>query len=177
MSSKRYTKEFKVEAVKQVTDRGHSARKSPPGWSCRSTAFTLGGNSTAAPDRRRQRRRTGPKRCAGSGRSLAGLRKERDILKSRGVRSGGASRTQYTGHSWQDFLKAHGLVSSMSRRGSCHDNAVAESFFQLLKRERIKRRIYANGDDARSDVFNSIEMFYNTGGSTATTKGSAPVDV
>lgn len=81
MSSKRYTKEFKVEAVKQVTDRGHSARKSPPGWSCRSTAFTLGGNSTAAPDRRRPRRRTGPKRCAGSGRSLAGLRKERDILK------------------------------------------------------------------------------------------------
>jgi putative transposase len=89
------------------------------------------------------------------------LRKERDILKSRGVRSGGASRTQYTGHSWQDFLKAHGLVSSMSRRGSCHDNAVAESFFQLLKRERIKRKIYKTRDDARQDVFDYIEMFYN----------------
>ena len=49
----------------------------------------------------------------------------------------------------------------MSRRGNCHDNAVAESFFQLLKRERIKRRIYEKRDEARSDVFDYIEMFYN----------------
>ena len=62
--------------------------------------------------------------------------------------------TQFTGHDWQDFLKAHGLVSSMSRRGNCHDNAVAESFFQLLKRERIKRRIYVTREGAKSDVFN-----------------------
>ena len=47
--------------------------------------------------------------------------------------------SQYTGYDWRDFLKSHNLVSSMSRRGNCHDNAVAESFFQLLKRERIKR--------------------------------------
>ncbi len=69
--------------------------------------------------------------------------------------------TQFTGHEWQDFLKAHGLVSSMSRRGNCHDNAVAESFFQLLKRERIRRRIDPNRDAARRDVFEYIEMFYN----------------
>ncbi|MFA1047438.1 IS3 family transposase, partial [Pseudomonas ficuserectae] len=43
----------------------------------------------------------------------------------------------------------------------CHDNAVAESFFQLLKRERIKRKIYTSRQDARSDVFDYIEMFYN----------------
>ena len=49
----------------------------------------------------------------------------------------------------------------MSRRGNCHDNAVAESFFQLLKRERIKRKIYTTRQDARSDVFDYIEMFYN----------------
>lgn len=49
----------------------------------------------------------------------------------------------------------------MSRRGNCHDNAVAESFFQLLKRERIKRRIYVTRDEARNDVFDYIEMFYN----------------
>ncbi|PPU54319.1 hypothetical protein XdyCFBP7245_18850 [Xanthomonas dyei] len=48
---------------------------------------------------------------------------------------------QFTGHDWQDFLKAQGLVSSMSLRGNCHDNAFAESFFLLLKRKRIKRRI------------------------------------
>ena len=48
----------------------------------------------------------------------------------------------------------------MSRRGNCHDNVARESFFQLLKRERIKRRIYSNHDGARADVFQYIEMFY-----------------
>ena len=48
----------------------------------------------------------------------------------------------------------------MSRRGNCHDNAVAESFFQLLKRERIKKRIYGTRDEARNDIFDHIEMFY-----------------
>ena len=50
----------------------------------------------------------------------------------------------------------------MSRRGICHNNAVAESFFQLLKRERIRRQVYATREAARSDVFNYIEIFYNT---------------
>lgn len=57
--------------------------------------------------------------------------------------------TQFIGHGWQDFLKAHGLVSSMSRRGNCHDGAVAESLFRLLKRERVKRRIYFAGEEAK----------------------------
>jgi putative transposase len=48
---------------------------------------------------------------------------------------------QFTGHDWQGFLRNHNLVSSMSRCGNCHDNAVAESFFQLLKREKIRRQI------------------------------------
>ena len=69
--------------------------------------------------------------------------------------------SQYTGHEWQKFLKDHKLVCSMSRRGNCYDNAVAESFFQLLKRERIKRRIYATREQARADVFDYIELFYN----------------
>ncbi len=49
----------------------------------------------------------------------------------------------------------------MSRRGNCHDNAVAESFFQLLKRERIRRKIYADREAARRDIFDYIEMLYN----------------
>ena len=69
--------------------------------------------------------------------------------------------SQYTSSDWQTFLKSHNLVCSMSRRGNCYDNAVAESFFQLLKRERIKRRIYKNREEARRDIFNYIEMFYN----------------
>ncbi|WP_085984638.1 IS3 family transposase [Pseudomonas sp. Ag1] len=69
--------------------------------------------------------------------------------------------SQYSSSDWRSFLKANNLIASMSRRGNCHDNAVAESFFQLLKRERIKRKIYTTREDARSDVFDYIEMFYN----------------
>ncbi|UGQ46083.1 IS3 family transposase [Massilia endophytica] len=69
--------------------------------------------------------------------------------------------SQFSSYDWRDFLAAHGLVQSMSRRGNCHDNAVAESFFQLLKRERIRRKTYSTRDEARQDVFDYIEMFYN----------------
>lgn len=49
----------------------------------------------------------------------------------------------------------------MSRRGNGHDNAVAESFFQLLKRERVKRKACASRDVARADMFDCMEMFHN----------------
>jgi putative transposase len=69
--------------------------------------------------------------------------------------------SQFSSYDWQAFLKAHNLQQSMSRRGNCHDNAVAESFFQLLKRERIRRKTYVTREQARQDVFDYIEMFYN----------------
>ena len=69
--------------------------------------------------------------------------------------------SQFTSREWQVFLGQHNLEASMSRRGNCHDNAVAESFFQLLKRERIRRRTYLTREAARQDVFDYIEMFYN----------------
>lgn len=69
--------------------------------------------------------------------------------------------SQFTSREWQLFLGQHNLDASMSRRGNCHDNAVAESFFQLLKRERIRRRTYLTREAARQDVFEYIEMFYN----------------
>jgi len=53
------------------------------------------------------------------------------------------------------------MVPSMSRRVNCHDNAVAESFFSAIKKERIERQIYPNRVAAASDVFDYIEMFYN----------------
>ena len=49
----------------------------------------------------------------------------------------------------------------MSNRGNCHDNAVVESFFNLLKRERVRRRVYKTRDEARRDMFDYIEIFYN----------------
>ena len=68
---------------------------------------------------------------------------------------------QYTCSDWRSFLKENNLESSMSRRGNCHDNAVAESFFSLLKGERIKKKIYKTRAEARSEVFDYIELYYN----------------
>lgn len=50
----------------------------------------------------------------------------------------------------------------MNRYGNCHDNAVAESFFQLLKRERVKKKIYRTWEEARNDIFDYIEMLYKS---------------
>lgn len=69
--------------------------------------------------------------------------------------------SQFTSLEWASFLKHHDLEPSMSRRGNCHDNAVAESFFNLLKRERVRRKVYRTRDEARADLFDDIEMFYN----------------
>jgi putative transposase len=84
--------------------------------------------------------------------------------------------SQFSSDDWQSFLRAHKLKGSMSRRGNCHDNAVAESFFQLLKRERIKRRIYATREEARGDVFDYIEMFYNPKRRHNHANGMSPVE-
>lgn len=69
--------------------------------------------------------------------------------------------SQYGSDDWLRFLKANNLEPSMSRRGNCWDNAVAESFFSSLKKERIKKRIYKTREMARADVFDYIEGFYN----------------
>ena len=69
--------------------------------------------------------------------------------------------SQFTSQEWQSFLSDHNLEASMSRRGNCYDNAVAESFFHLLKTERIRRKTYKTRQLARQDVFDYIEMFYN----------------
>lgn len=84
--------------------------------------------------------------------------------------------TQFTSEDWQSFLREHDIVCSMSRRGNCHDNAAMESFFQLLKRERIKRRIYSNHDEARADIFQYIEMFYNPKRRHSSNDGLSPVE-
>jgi putative transposase len=63
-----------------------------------------------------------------------------------------------------DFIrwcKDNRLEPSMSRRGNCYDNAVAESFFSSLKKEHIKRRIYVSREEAKSEIFEYIEVFYN----------------
>jgi putative transposase len=69
--------------------------------------------------------------------------------------------SQFPSMDWSSFLKAHNLEHSMSRRGNCHENAVVESFFNLLKRERTRRKINKTREKARQDIFDYIEMFYN----------------
>ncbi|HGF4687592.1 TPA: IS3 family transposase [Escherichia coli] len=69
--------------------------------------------------------------------------------------------SQYGSDDWQRFCRANNLAPSISRRGNCWDNAVVESFFSSLKKERIRKRIYKTRDLARADIFDYIEVFYN----------------
>ena len=59
------------------------------------------------------------------------------------------------------FLKRYGMLRSMSGKGNCYDNAVAESFFSSLKNEIVHHRDYHTRDQARSEIFEYIELFYN----------------
>lgn len=68
---------------------------------------------------------------------------------------------QFTSGEYQRFLKGHHLIQSMSAVGSCADNASMEGFFGMLKRERVYRRTYQTRAEARADVFDYIERFYN----------------
>ena len=68
---------------------------------------------------------------------------------------------QYTSDEFRNQLVKHGIQCSMSGRGNCYDNAVVESFFGLLKRERVNRVRYRTRDEARADIFEYIECFYN----------------
>jgi transposase InsO family protein len=61
----------------------------------------------------------------------------------------------------QRLLDDQGVTCSMSRRGDCWDNAAMESFFSTLKEERVNRTRYRTRDEARADVFDYIERFYN----------------
>ena len=69
--------------------------------------------------------------------------------------------SQYSSRNFRKLLNTFNIQPSMSRRGNCWDNAVAESFFSNLKKEKVRRIKYKTRDDARQAVFNYIEMFYN----------------
>ena len=68
---------------------------------------------------------------------------------------------QYTSDDFRAELAKHNIQCSMSSTGNCYDNAVAESFFGLIKRERINRTRYRTREEARADIFDYIEIFYN----------------
>ena len=69
--------------------------------------------------------------------------------------------SQYASHLFQALLAQYGMTCSMSRKGNCWDNAPAESFFNSLKNERVHGQRYRTRDEAKADVFEYIEVFYN----------------
>lgn len=79
----------------------------------------------------------------------------------RGVLCHSDRGSQYCSDDYQKMLKASGLVCSMSRKGNCWDNAVAESFFHSLKTELIYTERYATREEAKQSVFQYIEVYYN----------------
>lgn len=68
--------------------------------------------------------------------------------------------SQYASQEFRSELKKHGIVQSMSRKGNCWDNAVAESFFGQMKNE-LDRKVFANQEEAKCEIFDYIEVFYN----------------
>ena len=69
--------------------------------------------------------------------------------------------SQYCSHAYQDLLKDYGILASMSRKGNCWDNAPMESFFNSLKNERVFHQTYHTREQARCDLFEYLEVFYN----------------
>ena len=69
--------------------------------------------------------------------------------------------SQYTSEQFQRLMADHGVVCSMSRSGNVWDNAAMESFFSSLKTERTARKVYRSRNEAKADVFDYIERFYN----------------
>jgi len=70
--------------------------------------------------------------------------------------------SQYCSDDFQSLLKQHGIVCSMSRKGNCWDNAVMERFYHSLKSEQVYYADYQTPDEARKDIVDYIEMFYNS---------------
>lgn len=80
---------------------------------------------------------------------------------SKGLLSHSDRGSQYASKSHRAILAEHGIIQSMSRKGDCWDNAVAESFFHTLKTELIHGRVFKTREEAQKVIFEYIEVFYN----------------
>lgn len=107
-------------------------------------------------------------------RALAMAKGHREVLPGLIFHSDQGS--QYASDAYQRALGASGMVSSMSRRGDCWDNAVAESFFATCKRELIDRYFWINKKSVRMAVHEYIEVFYNRKRKHSTNGNLSPVD-
>lgn len=69
--------------------------------------------------------------------------------------------SQYASYSHKDLLEKYNIVQSMSRKGNCWDNSVAESFFKSLKNELVYQRYFYTKKQAKKEIFEYIEFYYN----------------
>lgn len=83
--------------------------------------------------------------------------------------------SQYASHEYREALQAAGIACSMSRKGNCWDNSVAESFFGTLKSELVHEREYETREDAKTDIVEWIEVFYNRERKHSTLNYCSPV--
>ena len=93
---------------------------------------------------------------------IEALKKSVHRIKDKTVILHSDQGSQYSSYDYRMFLKIHNITPSMSRRGNCYDNAVAESFFKTLKRELVRKYIFHTRKEARDKIFEYIEMFYNS---------------
>lgn len=84
--------------------------------------------------------------------------------------------SQYASYAHKDLLEQYGIVQSMSRKGNCWDNAVAESFFHTLKTELVYHEIYETKSQANGSIFEYIEVFYNRQRSHSANNNLSPVE-
>ena len=84
--------------------------------------------------------------------------------------------SQYASGDYQALLERHGMLCSMSRKGNCWDNAPMESFFGTLKSESLHRYDFATRNQARQEIFDFIEIFYNRKRKHSALDYSSPAD-
>lgn len=84
--------------------------------------------------------------------------------------------SQYASYEHRDLLKQYGIIQSMSRKGNCWDNSVAESFFKSLKNELVYQTYFYTKKQAKLEIFKYIELFYNRVRSHSYLKGLSPVE-
>ncbi|QKD19630.1 transposase [Mesorhizobium sp. NZP2077] len=170
MQRRKFSREFKLEAVRLVKDRGVAVAQAARDLDLHENVMrkwvrdlsadpqhAFPGHGQMEPeeleiDRLRK--------------EVAKLKAERDILKKAATSFVQVLRrplesAQYTSEQFQRLMADHGITCSMSRSGNVWDNAAMESFFSSLKTERTARKVYRTRDNARADVFDYIERFYN----------------
>ena len=84
--------------------------------------------------------------------------------------------SQYASYSHRDLVEENGIIQSMSRKGNCWDNAVAESFFHTLKTELVYHEIYETKSQANQSIFEYIEVYYNRERMHSTNNNYSPVE-